>query len=311
MQVKKEHLKKLVVIIGPTAAKKSAVANALALALNGQIINGDAFQVYKEINAGVNKPTPDELKQIKHHLINHLSYKDEWNIAKFQKAFHKAYTQIVNEGTMPILCGGSHLYTDAILKGYDLSNHDVSKYIDEFSQWKNEDLYHFIEKYDPESALKIGLNNYKRLVRCASIIKANNYQPKSQLDLLKNQSEYDPLIIMVNQDRDVLYQKINERFDLMYHDLNWKQEVIDLVNQDPNIMHTQAFKAIGYLEIAKAYLENEPLDLDKLKQKTRQLAKRQLTWCNNKFLDKLVFDPSKDNINNLIEKVKSYYYDKK
>lgn len=298
---------KLIVIIGPTAAKKSFVALEIAKIIGGEIINADAFQVYREINAGVNKPSQPQLNEINHHLISFLSWKDEWNIALFQNHFKRIYQEILDNRKIPILCGGSHLYIDAVLKGYDLTDNSANKYINELSQWTNQELYDWVLKYDKISAIKIGLNNRKRLMRCAAIIKANNYQSKSILEKAKNNPEYNPLVIMVNQDRETLYQKINQRFEEMFYQKEWEQEVVNLIKQDQNVIQSQAFKALGYLDIALSFLRNEPIDFEKIKQKTRHLAKKQITWCNNKFPNKIVFDPTKDDLNQLIIKIRAFY----
>ena len=300
--------KKLIIIIGPTAAKKSKLAHILAERLNGSVINGDAFQIYKEINVGVNKPTEEELKKIDYYMINEISYKDEWSIAHFQTKFNQYYDDIVHKNKMPILCGGSHLYTDCIIHGYDLNN-DTSKFEKEIEDWDINQLYQYVQKYDPISAEKIGPNNFKRLHRCVVILKANDNKPKSETDLLKNKPIYDCLIIMVNKDKAILYDKINKRFDEMFSNNKWINEVQQLINDNPEIINSLAFKAIGYTEIANSLINKTPIDTEKLKQKTRQLAKRQLTWCNNKFDEKIVFDFDKDNLENLIEEVKHFYYD--
>lgn len=300
--------KKLIVIIGPTAAKKSQLAHLIARHFHGAVINGDAFQIYKEINVGVNKPSQEEILDVPYYLIDEISWRDSWSIAHFQKRFDEAYNDIINHHQMPILCGGSHLYTDCIIHGYDLSI-DTSQYENEIQNWTNQELLDYINQYDPISANKIGLNNLKRLQRCVVLLKANNNQPKSETDILSNRPQYDCLVIMVTKDRQLLYDKINQRFDQMFSDDKWTKEVQDLINQDPNIIYSQAFKAIGYCEIANALLNNTIVDTDKLKQKTRQLAKRQLTWCNNKFPNKIVFDFDKDDLNEIFKKIEEFYYD--
>lgn len=300
--------KKLIVIVGPTAAKKSKLAHLIAERFSGSVINGDAYQIYKEINVGINKPTLDEIKKYDYHLVNMISYKDEWSICHFQKAFEEAYNDITKKNRIPILCGGSHLYTDCIVNGYDLSI-DTSKYDEEIKTWSNEELYEYIKKYDLESATKIGINNYKRLYRCVLLLKANNNKPKSLTDKQNNSPKYNCLVIMVNKDREILYKKINERFDEMYKDEKWINEIKSLLTLDKNIVNSLSFKAIGYTEIANALLTNTEVNVDLLKKKTRNLAKRQLTWCNNKFPNKLVFDFDTDDINKLYKKIEEFYYD--
>lgn len=301
-------MKKLITIIGPTAAKKTTLAHKIALEINGAIINADAFQVYKQINAGVNKPPKSQMKEIDYYFIDNVNYWDEWNISIFQKEFDIIYEKIISENKVPILCGGSHLYIDCILKGYDLSKTIDDKILIDIESWSNEQLFEYIFKYDKTSAQKIGINNRKRLIRCVAILKMNNNQPKTITDIENNHQKYDSLVIMVNKDREILYEDINKRFDKFVDD-GWIIEVKQLLNEYPDIINSNAFKAIGYSEIANSLVNNCEIDLETIKKKTRHLAKRQLTWCNNKFNNKIIFNYLDDNIYELIKKIKKFYYD--
>lgn len=121
-------MKKLIVIIGPTASKKTTLAHQLALNINGEIINGDVFQMYRDINAGVNKPNEKQLQEVNYHLLNQLNVLENYSIFNYQKDFELTYRTIDKKNKPVILCGGSHLYLDAIIKGYDLSNSEIQKY---------------------------------------------------------------------------------------------------------------------------------------------------------------------------------------
>lgn len=300
---------KLIVIIGPTASKKTTLAHKIAQSINGSIINGDVFQMYKDINCGVNKPNLNQLNEINYYLINHLDLNAKYSIYDYQKDFDNAYKNIVSNHKIPILCGGSHLYIDSIIKGYDISNTNTQTWYEKLKDWNTQELHDYLLKYDPESAHKT-FNNYHRQLRAVAYLKANNNQPKSILEKLNNQSKYEVLVIMTTKDREELYQVINERFDIMIADGQWVNEVKQLIDKyGLEVNNFQGFKAIGYLQIYNHLVKNEELNLNLIKQKTRHLAKHQLTWCNNKFENKIIFDFEKDNFDLLLKKINHFLYD--
>lgn len=302
-------MKKLIVIIGPTASKKTTLAHQLALNINGEIINGDVFQMYRDINAGVNKPNEQQLQEVNYHLLNQLNVLENYSIFNYQKDFELTYRTIDKKNKPVILCGGSHLYLDAIIKGYDLSNSEIQKYYEIVDKWSDDKLIKYLQKYDPISLQKT-LNNFHRMKRAVAYLKANNNQPKYKLEQQNNKPKYNTLVIMTNKAREELYNDINHRFDSFFKNNAWIHEVKELINQyGENIINSQAFKAIGYREIAQHLINKCSLDLEKIKTKTRHLAKHQLTWCNNKFNNKIMFNYENDNFEALLTKVKKFLYD--
>lgn len=302
-------MKKLIVIIGPTASKKTTLAHQLALNINGEIINGDVFQMYRDINAGVNKPNEQQLQEVNYHLLNQLNVLENYSIFNYQKDFELTYRTIDKKNKPVILCGGSHLYLDAIIKGYDLSNSEIQKYYEIVDKWSDDQLIKYLQKYDPISLQKT-LNNFHRMKRAVAYLKANNNQPKYKLEQQNNKPKYNILVIMTNKAREELYNDINHRFDSFFKNNAWIHEVKELINQyGENIINSQAFKAIGYREIAQHLINKCSLDLEKIKTKTRHLAKHQLTWCNNKFNNKIMFNYENDNFEALLTKVKEFLYD--
>lgn len=302
-------MKKLIVIIGPTASKKTTLAHRLALNINGEIINGDVFQMYRDINAGVNKPNEQQLQEVNYHLLNQLNVLENYSIFNYQKDFELTYRTIDKKNKPVILCGGSHLYLDAIIKGYDLSNSEIQKYYEIVDKWSDDQLIKYLQKYDPISLQKT-LNNFHRMKRAVAYLKANNNQPKYKLEQQNNKPKYNTLVIMTNKAREELYNDINHRFDSFFKNNAWIHEVKELINQyGENIINSQAFKAIGYREIAQHLINKCSLDLEKIKTKTRHLAKHQLTWCNNKFNNKIMFNYENDNFEALLTKVKKFLYD--
>lgn len=302
-------MKKLILIIGPTASKKTTLAHQLALNINGEIINGDVFQMYTDINAGVNKPNKQQLQEVNYHLLNQLNVLENYSIFKYQKDFELAYKTIEKKNKPVILCGGSHLYLDAIIKGYDLSNAEIQKCYEIVDKWSDDQLIKYLQKYDPISLQKT-LNNFHRMKRAVAYLKANNNQPKQELEQQNNKPKYTTLVIMTDKSREELYNDINLRFDSFFKNNAWIDEVQELINQyGENIINSQAFKAIGYREIAQHLIDKCSLDLEKIKTKTRHLAKHQLTWCNNKFNNKIMFNYANDNFEALLTKVKEFLYD--
>lgn len=289
-------MKKLIIIVGPTASGKSSLALKIAKDFNLSIINADAFQVYKELNAGINKPTSDELKQIKHFFINSKSIYDEWHLKKFKD---EVYELIDNsdEDTF-VVCGGSNLYIDAIIKNYHLVDVDETL---EYKNFTNQALHDKLKLLDHEEAQKISVNNRKRLEQALRIIESNNNQKKSEMDKNNFKPKYRYILISTNCSREFLYEKINSRVIEMIN-LGWKEELKNLLIKDQNLMNLNSLKAIGYKEVYDAIIFDKEIDIESIKKKTRNYAKRQITWIKNKFNVDIQYNGTNYNeIKNFIE----------
>ncbi|MCF0217914.1 MAG: tRNA (adenosine(37)-N6)-dimethylallyltransferase MiaA [Malacoplasma sp.] len=270
--------KKLIIVVGPTASGKSDLTFQIAKDLSYQIVVCDAFQVYQEISRGINKPDAKALKEIRHHFVNHISIFEAWNIKRFKNEFDTLMQNNLN--TKFILEGGSNLYIDCLINNYNIKAIDSNLSFDHLS---NEELYSKLYELDSVEALKIGNNNRKRLLQALKIIYSNNFLKKSELDKKNLEPLYDFFIIKKEVEREKLYQKINLRAQKMF-DNNWRQEVVQLIEKHGDkITNLNAFKAIGYDEIYHSIIEKRETNLELIKQKTRQYAKRQETWINNKF----------------------------
>lgn len=279
-------MKKLIIIVGSTASGKSSLALKIAKDFNLSIINADAFQVYKELNAGINKPTIQELKEVKHFFINSKSIYDEWHLKKFKD---EAYELIDNsKENVFIVCGGSNLYIDSIIKNYHLVDVDETL---QYINFTNEQLYERLKKLDSEEANKISVNNRKRLEQALRIIESNNNQKKSEMDKNNFDQKYKYILISTKIPREFLYQKINSRVLEMIN-LGWKQEVKSLLEKDQNIMELNSLKAIGYKEVYDSIINDKDIDIESIQKKTRNYAKRQITWIKNKFQVNIEFDNS-------------------
>lgn len=279
-------MKKLIIIVGSTASGKSSLALKIAKDFNLSIINADAFQVYKELNAGINKPTIQELKEVKHFFINSKSIYDEWHLKKFKD---EVYELIDNsKENVFVVCGGSNLYIDSIIKNYHLVDVDETL---QYINFTNEQLYEKLKKLDSEEANKISVNNRKRLEQALRIIESNNNQKKSEMDKNNFDQKYKYILISTKIPRESLYQKINSRVLEMIN-LGWKQEVKSLLEKDQNIMELNSLKAIGYKEVYDSIINDKDIDIESIQKKTRNYAKRQITWIKNKFQVNIEFDNS-------------------
>ena len=283
--MKNTKLPKLLIIVGPTTSHKTRLGVEIAKEFNGEIINADAFQVYADMDIGTNATTKKELQQAKFHLNQFLKLTDSWDIKKFQTLAYQTINDLLKEKKLPIVIGGSNLYVDALINNYDLSNGGRSE---QFENLTNEQLYQELSSLSKEDALKIGVNNRKRLVRALQIIKNKN--DKNALRA-KNQVMYDYLLIECNYcSREALYESINSKVDEMFK-LGWVDEVKQIVKKYKNVdlMNNNAFKALGYRDILLALENNEEVNISLIKQKIRHFAKRQITWIKNKYPKHITF----------------------
>ena len=286
-------MKKVIVITGPTGVGKTKFSIELAKELNTEIINGDAYQIYKYMNIGTAKPTEAEKQDIPHHLMDFLDPLESFSICDYQKLVRDKIEEFHNKKMIPIITGGSGLYIDSVLYDYrfteDARNTEDEKKYDHLS---NDELHNILKTLNPESADKIHPNNRKRVLRAIELAESGtNNEDRNQ----KHNKMYDFLLIFLNDDREVLYERINNRVDEMITN-GLLEEVKSLY---PDKLSNQAVKAIGYQEIYD-YLDNkisleEAINL--IKQHSRNYAKRQMTWYRNRENVQEVFI----NINNLEE----------
>lgn len=296
---------KLIVIMGPTGVGKTDLALEIAKKYNGAIISADSMQVYKYLNIGTAKETEEELKSVPHYLIDNLEPTELWNAGDFKKQAEKVLETLKHENKLPVIAGGTGMYVKALINPYTFSNSQPSeeirnKYQQLAEQFGNEYVYNILKKIDPESASKIHPNQLKRVIRAIEIFETTG-KPKSQQGGEEQlESSYDPLIIILNRDRQELYERINLRVDKMVSQ-GLVEEAKNLFEK--NMFNKLSAEAIGYKQLIE-YFNNEislEFAIEKIKQLSRNYAKRQITFFKG-FKNANWFHPEtdKDKIYNLI-----------
>lgn len=261
-------MKKVIIITGPTAIGKTKLSIELAKRLNTELINGDAYQIYKGLNILTAKPSIKELSLVKHHLMDVLEPGTDFTICQYQTMVR----DLIEKMEIPIIVGGSGLYIDSVIYDYRFLQEDDNSY--EESNLSNEELHQILTDLDPQNAQKIHPNNRKRLLRAIHLAKTQSIEERT----LNKNHYYKPLIICLTLDRDKLYERINQRVSLMID-----EGMIEEVKENLGLENTQQGKAIGYIDTIK-YLNNEiTIDelIEKMSKDTRHYAKRQLTWYRN------------------------------
>lgn len=271
---------RLVVILGPTATGKSNCAIEVAKRLHGEIISGDSALVYRDMNIGTAKPSEEELALVPHHLVNILPPEASFNVVDFVTQAKKLITEINARGHLPIIAGGTGLYIKALLEGYEFSAVDENTELrarleKEAEEQGNEALYERLVKLDPEAAKIIHPNNVRRVIRALEAALAGGHVGQEGI---RDASIYDAAVFGLTMERDFLYARINKRVDIMMEQ-GLEAEVQGLLDAGVS-PDCQSMQAIGYRQMVW-YLHDgmeRDLAIEKLKQATRNFAKRQLTW---------------------------------
>jgi len=279
----------VIAVIGPTAVGKTALSIQLAKTLNGEVISGDAMQIYKGMDIGTAKVKAEERQGIPHHMIDIKNPDESFSVADF-KAYVQTYiNEIEGRSRIPIIAGGSGLYIQATLFDYQFPKQQRDPLITE--RFENivktqgaEPLYQRLQHIDPEQAEKIHPNNYRRVIRALEIYETTGFTMSEYQSQQSRTPVYDAILIGLNMDRQILYEQINKRVDLMIQD-GLLQEVKGLYDQGYN--DAQSMKAIGYKEMIPYIEGKQTLDecIELLKRNSRRYAKRQLTWFRNKLDD--------------------------
>ena len=264
---------KIIAVVGPTAVGKTALGIELAKRFNGEIISGDSQQVYRHLDIGTAKATLEEQAEAPHHLIDVREVDEAYSAYDFVKEASAAIEDITSRGKLPIIVGGTGLYLQSLLEGYHLggqvNQEEVLAYRQELEQLADAVLFDKIA----EQGIEIPELNRRRAIRALELATFGQ-------DLENKETPYDALLIGLNDDRQVLYERINHRVDVMVEkgildEAKWLYD---------NHRDVQAARAIGYKELFPYFAGQASLEesVDKLKQNTRRFAKRQLTWFRNR-----------------------------
>ena len=267
----------LIVIAGPTASGKSELGIKVAKQINGEIISADSMQIYKYLDIGTAKITNDEMQGIKHYNIDVIEPTDSYTVDDFVKSANTYIDNIKSKGKVPIIVGGTGMYIKALLYDYNFAKTNRNdtirqKYQQLLEQYGNKYVHNVLKRYDEQLANTIHPNATKRVVRALEIIESGGKINQNQ-----NTLKYNALIIIINPNRDELYKKINMRVDKMIESglIDETKKVLKFVPRN-----SQSMSAIGYKELFPYIDGIKTLDecVEKLKQLTRNYAKRQITY---------------------------------
>ena len=277
-------MKKIIVIVGPTAVGKTYVSVELAKKLNTEIISADSMQIYKGMDVGTAKITEDEKQGIIHHMIDIVCPDEEYSVSEFKNDAEEIIDRLSGDNKIPVLVGGSGLYVNSLIYDLDFgnakSNKELREYYTYYYKEHGEDaLYDKLKKIDPKAAEKVHKNNIKRVIRALEVYDITGKKfSELNTDIRKNSTKYDCILIGLSMERKLLYKRINQRVDEMLSS-GLVDEVRSLIEKGYG-QDLVSMKGIGYKEII-GYLEGNT-DYDEtvsiLKRNTRRFAKRQYTW---------------------------------
>ena len=312
--------KKCIVIVGPTGVGKTRLSIFLAKRLNSEIISADSMQIYKYMDIGTAKVEPKYQKEIKHHLIDIVEPNENFNVEQFQSLCIDKIEEISAKNKIPIIVGGTGLYINSITHKLEFntvkSDEKLRYELENIAESQgNQKLHKMLEDIDPESASKIHTNNVRRVIRAIEVYKLTGHKFSEINDKFDHYNDdYDFYIIGLNDDREILYKRINQRVDEMI-DEGFMAEckyIYELTDEN-----SQSIQAIGYRE-AFMYLNNEISFKDMvslMKKNSRKYAKRQLTWFRQDerihWMNLEDFNKFEDIEKNCLENVKEWLYDKR
>lgn len=275
---------KLIVVAGPTASGKTGLAIEIARAINGEIVGADSMQIYKYMDIGAAKPTAEERSQAVHHMIDFLEPDDEYSVADYTEQAHKVIAEIASRGKVPVMCGGTGLYINSVVDDVTFGEFDTDyamrAELEELAKREGaEKLLEILAEFDEESAKKLHPNNLRRIIRAIEFYRVTGVPISEHQRMTKERdSRYEPLMLCVSWDREVLYERINRRVDIML-DEGLLDEVRGLMDKGYT-KELNSMKGIGYKEVMD-YLDGaisyEEM-VETVKQSSRRYAKRQLTW---------------------------------
>ena len=307
--------KPLIVIGGPTACGKTGFSIKLAKKIDGEIISADSMQVYRYMDIGTAKVTPEEADGVPHYLIDEFDPDEEYNVMLFQQKAKGYMEEIWAKGKTPILVGGTAFYINALLYDNDFTETDNdTSYREECYKLAQEQgpevLFERLKEVDPEYAEIMHANNVKRVTRALEYHYLTGQKfSEHNAEQKEKETPYDAAVIILNMDRDKLYERIELRIDIMMQE-GLLEEVKGLLDKGytPDLVSMQG---IGYKEFVPYFNGECTLDeaVTQLKTNTRRFAKRQLTWFRRQ-IDGLWVDLTENSVDTVMENVMDYLKEK-
>ncbi len=284
-------MKPIIVIVGPTGVGKTKLSIELAKKLNAEIINGDSVAIYKKLNIGSAKPTPEEQQEVPHHLIDIRLPEEEYSVYEYQQDARNKIKEITEREKRVIIVGGTGLYIKAALYNYIFTNGTINN---NYENLTNEEILNRIKRYTDK--IEIHPNNRQRLVRTL-----NKYENKETITNEKDKCLYSTYIIGLTAPRNIVYDRINKRVDKMIEE-GLTTEILSLkdIYANSRVLNT----AIGYKEF-KSYLDHQKTIeevKEEIKLNSRHYAKRQYTFFKNQF-NTHWYEVDFNNFNETIEKI--------
>ena len=299
---------KIIVICGPTASGKTVLSIKLAKRINGEIISADSMQIYKYMDIGSAKPTIEEMEGIKHYMLDFIEPNIRYSVADYKKGAEKCIEEVIQKGKTPIIVGGTGLYINSLIYGIEYK--DI-KFDQEFRNSLEErvnregleSIYNEALKIDPIAMEKISKNDKKRILRVIEIYhETGKTKTEQEIESRKNEIKYEYKVFAINIEREKLYQRINDRVDIMIEKglIEEVKKIKEMYNDFPT-----AFQGLGYKETVQyleGFISKEEM-IAKIKQESRRYAKRQLTWFkkNNDTIWLNGLDSNEKNIQIILE----------
>ena len=274
--------KTVIVIAGPTASGKTSLSIGIAKKIGGEIVSADSMQIYKDMDIATAKPTEAEMQGIPHHLISIVDSDESFSVAAYKEKAVEAIADIFCRGRIPVVVGGTGLYIDTLVNNTTFFDFDKSDQREKLQmRLQNEGiekLFDELKSVDPETAERLHINDTKRILRALEVYYSTGKTISLQAELShENESQYNWLIIgLTAENRDVLYDRINRRVDIMLDD-GLIEEAKTFFSSEKS---STAKQAIGYKELKGFFDGSISLEeaTENLKRETRRYAKRQLTW---------------------------------
>ena len=294
-------MERIIAIVGPTAVGKTKLSIELAKQLNGEIISGDAMQIYRGMDIGTAKITTVEMDGIPHHLLDEKNPDERYSVAEFQTAVRAKIDEIISRGMLPIIVGGTGLYVKAVLYDYEFSN-DAPPSENEYLELTNAQVHAELAKIDPDAAHELHPNNRRRVVRALNIYHQTKTTKTETLASQEKKLMYDVMLIGLTDDRKQLYHRIDARVDAMI--AGGLLGEVQRLYEAGIPRESQSIQAIGYKELYDYFDGTTDLEtaVELIKRNSRRLAKRQYTWFNNQ-MDVTWFDVDVANFDQTIHDV--------